>query len=97
MDLIFSKQIPKSHNMQSNAALTTQTYQAMTTKDLLVVMMLISILLSIVGFSIDSDEWGGSISLTIFEFLMMTMVQFGIIAAIFFGFRFIFRKIKLLS
>jgi len=59
----------------------------------LLTLFLISIGLTLFGFWIDSDP-SGSLSTTLFEFLMMTLILFLIVSAIYFGSIFTFKKVK---
>ena len=59
----------------------------------LLTLFLISIGLTILGYWVDSDP-PASLSTTLFEFLMMTLILFLIVSAIYFGSIFTFKKVK---
>jgi len=56
-------------------------------------LLLISIGLTIFGYWVDSDP-AGSLSTTIFEFIMMIIILFSIVSGLYFGSTFTFKRVK---
>ena len=66
----------------------------MKNKIALVYLFLVSMTLSILGFLVDSDPRPANISTPIFEVFAMSIIFFGFLTLIYFGFRYIFGQVK---
>jgi len=66
----------------------------MKNKIALVYLFLVAMTLSILGFLVDSDQRPANISTPIFEVFAMSIIFFGFLTLIYFGFRSIFGKVK---
>lgn len=56
----------------------------------LIILLVVSVILTIIGYIIDTDPPYPNFLHTVFEFCMLTIMIFGFLAIIYFGLNFIF-------
>ena len=66
----------------------------MKNKIVFIYLFVVSIALSILGFLVDSDPRPANISTPIFEIFAMSLIIFGFLALLYFGFKSIFGQVK---